>query len=162
MKNIFKLLDFFEEYFLATTLLLMLILTFTEVVSRYALHLSLAFAEEITINLFVWSVMVGAAAAAKHNHHIGFTLVSDLLPHFLRRWLVLLVAVISVSLLAVISYYGVLMVISQMQYGQLTPALEMPEWIMGLSIPVGSALCLLRFLQAGYNNWEELGEEEAR
>ena len=159
MGRLFKALDYFEEYFLATTLLFMLILTFAEVLSRYALHLSLAFAEEITINLFVWSVMVGAATAAKQNHHIGFTLISDMLPPYLRRWLMLFVAVVSVSLLALIAYYGILMVASQMQYGQMTPALEMPEWIMGLSIPVGAVLCLLRFGEAGYKSWEELTDE---
>jgi len=162
MDRFFKLLDEFEEYFLATTLMLMLILTFTEVVSRYALHLSFAFAEEITINLFVWSVRVGAATAAKHNHHIGFTLVSDLLPPSVRRWLILSVALVCVGVLGLIGWYGVEMVLSQMRYGQLTPALELPEWIMGLAIPVGALLCMIRFLQSGYTNWEELGKEDAQ
>jgi TRAP-type C4-dicarboxylate transport system permease small subunit len=158
----FKILDEFEEYFLATTLLVMLVLTFTEVVSRYVLHLSMAFAEEITINLFVWSVMVGAATAAKHNKHIGFTLLSDLMPPSVRRWLVLGVAAVCVGALGLIGWYGVTMVMSQMYYGQLTPALQMPEWIMGLSIPVGALLCMIRFLQAGCKDWQELGKEEAQ
>ncbi|GHV37107.1 C4-dicarboxylate ABC transporter permease [Synergistales bacterium] len=149
----FKFLDSFEDYFLSISLFLMLSLTFAEVISRYVLHLSMAFAEEVTINLFVWSVMVGAASAVKHGHHIGFTLITDVLPQSWRRVVMLFVAMVCIGILLVIVWYGCVMTMSQMYYNQKTPALEWPEWVMGLSVPVGGILCIFRFLQAARQNW---------
>lgn len=125
----------------------MLLLTFAEVLSRYFFHFSIAFAEEITINLFVWSVMVGAASAIKRGHHLGFTLITDALPYKLKRSVNIFVALICISILALIMWFGSKMVFSQILNNQKTPALELPEWVMGLSIPVGAMLCITRFAQ---------------
>lgn len=154
-----KLLDSFERYFLFVALFVMLVLTFAEVLSRYVFHFSIAFAEEITVNLFAWSVMIGAAVTAKKNGHVGFSLITDNLPLSLRRWVLLLVGFICSFVMLMFLYYGVEMVASQMLNGQRTPALEMPEWIMGLSIPVGAALCAIHFAQTGMKNWLKRGRE---
>ena len=62
-----KVFDSLEDWFLVITLGLMLILNFANVVSRYCLSTSIAFTEELTTNLFVWSSFIGAAAAAKRG-----------------------------------------------------------------------------------------------
>ncbi|MHC1758071.1 MAG: TRAP transporter small permease [Negativicutes bacterium] len=153
-----NLLDKFEEWFLAVSLTIMLALTVLEVASRYFLHLSLAFAEEITVNLFVWSVMIGAATAAKHNHHLGFSLITDYLSDNGKRVAAAVVALLCMGVFVLFGWYGVEMVESQIASGQTTPAMEMPEWIMGLSIPVGSLFCIFRFGQAGWKEWTKGGE----
>jgi TRAP-type C4-dicarboxylate transport system permease small subunit len=153
-----KQLDKFEEWFLALSLIIMLAITVVEVVSRYVFHLSLAFAEEITINLFVWSVMVGTATAAKHNHHLGFSLITDYLPAVWKRRATAAVALLCIGVFGLFGWYGVEMVESQIASGQTTPAMEIPEWIMGLAIPAGSLLCILRFGQAGWLEWKKGGE----
>lgn len=153
-----KWLDQFEEWFLAISLMIMLALTVIEVASRYFMHLSLAFAEEITVNLFVWSVMIGAATAAKHNHHLGFSLITDYLPDRWKRVAAAMVAALCIFVFALFAWYGVEMVESQIASNQTTPAMEIPEWIMGLSIPAGSLLCILRFGQAGWKDWKKGAE----
>ncbi len=152
-----KFLDYFEEWFLAISLVIMLGLTVVEVASRYVLHLSLAFAEEITVNLFVWSVMVGVATAAKHNHHLGLSIVTDYMSPAWQRRMAAAVAVLCILIFALFGWYGVEMVQSQIASDQKTPAMEIPEWLMGMSIPLGSLLCIIRFGQAGWAAWRKGG-----
>lgn len=151
-----KFMDIFEYCFLSTTLGIMLILSSAEIISRYALHLSLAFTEEITINLFVWSVMVGAAGAAKRRHHLGFNLLTEQLSPKGQRYAAIATSCICVFAFILFTVYGFEMVQSQIIYGQKTPALELPEWVMGLAVPVGSIFCILRFIQVAIENWEEV------
>lgn len=159
MDRFCKWLDNFEEYFLFITLSVMLVLTFAEVLSRYLFHFSIAFSEEITVNLFAWSIMVGSGAAAKRNAHVGFSLITDMLPAWLRRWILLLISLICAFVMLLFVYYGIEMVMSQIEGAQRTAVLELPEWLMGLSIPVGAVLCAIRFCQAGHANWEKLGKQ---
>ena len=87
----FKIIDAIEEWFLALSLGFMLLLNFSNVVSRYFLSMSWSFTEEITTNLFVWSCFLGAAAAAKRNSHLGLSLVTDMLSPKFQRWVGILV-----------------------------------------------------------------------
>jgi C4-dicarboxylate transporter DctQ subunit len=154
-----KWLDQFEEWFLAISLIIILALTVIEVASRYFMHLSLAFAEEITVNLFVWSVMIGAATAAKHNHHLGFSLITDYLPNRWKRVAAAIVAGLCIFVFVLFTWYGIEMVESQIASDQKTPAMEIPEWLMGLAIPAGSLLCIVRFGQAGWKEWKKEAEK---
>ena len=56
-----KILDKIEETICIVCLLAMTALVFANVFSRYVLHLSLSFSEEITTNLFVLLSMMGTA-----------------------------------------------------------------------------------------------------
>lgn len=153
----FKIIDAIEEWFLALSLGFMLLLNFSNVVSRYFLSMSWSFTEEITTNLFVWSCFLGAAAAAKRNSHLGLSLVTDMLSPKLQRWVAILVTGMSCLMFGVIIVTGFEMVQSQMASGQTTPALGMPEWTMGIAIPIGSLFCFIRFAQAGWIAWQKGG-----
>ena len=60
-----KILDKIEEYICIICLVAMTILVFANVFSRYALHASLSFSDEITTKLFILLSMLGTAIAAK-------------------------------------------------------------------------------------------------
>lgn len=153
----FKIIDTLEEWFLALSLGIMLILNFSNVLSRYFLSMSWSFTEEITTNLFVWSCFLGASAAAKRGSHLGLSLVTDMLSPNAQRWVAALVTLMSMSMFAVIIVTGVDMVQAQITSGQTTPALGLPEWSMGIAIPVGALFCLIRFAQAGWQAWQKGG-----
>ena len=154
-----KVFDSLEDWFLIVTLGAMMILNFANVVSRYMLSTSIAFTEELTTNLFVWSCFIGAAAAAKRGAHLGFSLVVDAMPAQLRRWVSAAVTLLSLAMFGIMFYLSLDMIQTQIMLKQETPALGMPEWIVSLAIPVGAIFCFVRFAQAGWVSWQKGGKQ---
>jgi len=144
---------------LIVTLGAMMILNFANVVSRYLLSTSIAFTEELTTNLFVWSCFIGAAAAAKRGAHLGFSLVVDSMPGLARRWVAALVTLLTLGMFGIMFVLSLDMIETQIMLKQETPALGMPEWIVSLAIPVGAAFCFIRFAQAGWLTWKKGGRQ---
>lgn len=141
------------------TLGAMMILNFANVVSRYLLSTSIAFTEELTTNLFVWSCFIGAGAAAKRGAHLGFSLVVDSMPRQASRVVTMLVTLLTLVMFAIMFVLSLDMIETQMMLKQETPALGMPEWIVSLAIPVGAAFCFVRFAQAGWISWQKGGRQ---
>ena len=152
-----KVFDSLEDWFLVITLGLMLILNFANVVSRYCLSTSIAFTEELTTNLFVWSSFIGAAAEAKRGAHLGFDLLVNSLPAPVRRLISALVTLVTLGMFALLFYYSIEMIQMQMMLKQETPALGWPEWVVSLALPVSSIFCFVRFAQAGWIAWQKGG-----
>ena len=72
-----KVLDWIEEIICVLCTIVMTVLVFANVISRYLLHSSLSFSEEITTYLFVLLSMMGTAIAAKRRAHLGLSIITD-------------------------------------------------------------------------------------
>lgn len=138
------------KWVLVISLAVMAILNFSNVLSRYVFHASLSFTGEITTNLFVYNTFIGAAVAARKGSHLGLTLISDRLNQKHQNILSMLVGIISAGLFAVLIYMGTGMVQAQIQYGQKTASLGVPEWWFGLAVPIGAFFIMMGFLVGGY------------
>ena len=71
---------------IATLYLLMIAITFAQVIFRYLLNSALPWAGELAIFLFIWIIFLGASIALMRGVHIGvdiFTLHNKLLALFL-------------------------------------------------------------------------------
>ncbi|MFO7887281.1 MAG: TRAP transporter small permease [Eubacteriales bacterium] len=145
-----KKLDYIEEFLLVLSLSIMVVINFGNVVSRYILHKSWSFSEEIMVYLFVYSTFIGASVAFKRGSHLGVTWLSEKLPEKGRKILLVFSAITTLALMIILLKFGVQMVRNQIMYNQTTPALGMPEWISGISMPIGAVLIGLRVLQNTY------------
>jgi len=152
-----KVFDSLEDWFLVVSLGAMMILNFANVVSRYLLSTSIAFTEELTTNLFVWSCFIGAGAAAKRGAHLGFDLIVNSMPSQAKRITSALVTLLTLAMFALLFILSLDMIETQIMLKQETPALGMPEWIVSLAIPVGALFCFVRFAQAGWIAWQKGG-----
>ena len=47
----------------------------------------------------------------------------------------------------IICYFGVFMALNQFNKGQVTGAMQLPEWIFGSFVPLGALLVTIRFAQ---------------
>ena len=63
--------DQIEEKLIAVILGLMTALTFANVVARYMFNTNILWALEMTVFLFAWLVLLGAAYAVKKGAHLG-------------------------------------------------------------------------------------------
>ncbi len=74
-----------ERALIAVLLAAMTLMVFAGVVSRYLLHQSLSYMEELVRYLFVWATFLGAAAATQQRAHLGLTYLGDRLSGSWRR-----------------------------------------------------------------------------
>jgi TRAP-type C4-dicarboxylate transport system permease small subunit len=132
---------------MAISLTIMVLINFGNVLSRYFIHASWAFTEELLVILFVWNTMLASAVAFKHKAHLGLSVLTDLFPEKFQKVVVIFGAVLTVGLMAILARYGIDMVANQIKYNQKTPAMNLPEWIASISISVGALIIILRVIE---------------
>ena len=142
-----KILNKIEEGICILCLIAMTTLVFANVFSRYVLHLSLSFSEEITTNLFVLLSMMGTAIAARRRAHRGLSILTDAVNPKLRRALLVFGFGLATVFSFAVFFYGIKMVRNEYILGQVTPSMQWPEWIYGCFVPFGAAFMTLRFAQ---------------
>lgn len=155
-----KVLDKLEEIILVIALLTMTVIAFANIISRNFAEISLSFTEELTINLFVLLTFVGTAVGVRNYAHLGFTLFYDLGGKWVKRSMIAISTLAGLVLFGVLFWYGIQTILFQMDIGQKTPALGWPTWVMTMSLPIGAALCLIRTVQVGWQEWQLTPSEE--
>lgn len=142
-----KVFDYIEEGLIALSLLVMVAINFGNVLSRYILHASWSFSEELMVILFVYNSFLGASLAYRRGAHLGFTMLTDALHGPSKRAVVVFSTVLTLALMGLLAWYGAEMVGGQMEYNQRTPALGLPESLAGMSVPLGALLISFRVIQ---------------
>ena len=142
-----KILNKIEEGICILCLIAMTTLVFANVFSRYVLHLSLSFSEEITTNLFVLLSMMGTAIAARRRAHLGLSILTDAVSPKVRRALLIFGFGLATVFCFAVFFYGIKMVRNEYILGQVTPSMQWPEWIYGCFVPFGAFFMTLRFAQ---------------
>ena len=141
-----RIFDKIEEILAAACLIVMTILTFANVVARYLFSASFSFSEEITTYLFVLLSMLGTAIAAKRRAHLGLSIVTDAVGPKAEKVLKIIGYFVAVLFTGAIFYYGILMVRNQRILGQVTAGMQWPEWIYGMTVPLGAGILLVRYI----------------
>jgi TRAP-type C4-dicarboxylate transport system permease small subunit len=145
-----RLADRLEEAACVLIFAVMTVVTFANVVTRYAIRYSLAFTEELVVSLFVWLTLLGTAIAFRQSSHLAFTWVADRAPARLRRALPWLSAGLGVLLFLALGWYGVGQIRMERLLGTTSEALAVPQWWYTAGIPVFSALIVVRIVQAAW------------
>ncbi|MCT1765829.1 TRAP transporter small permease [Brevibacterium casei] len=156
-----KILRLFEDWVVILSFAVIIIVTFVNVLSRYVLKASLAFSEEITINLLVVMTMMGAVVGIRLGAHLGFTFLVENSRGRTRQVLVTASAVLVILFLAVLLIWGGEMLINQAVRGRATPSLGIPQWLFTLSIPLAGLLGIIRTVQAAREALHEDTSAEA-
>lgn len=89
--------DQIEETLIAAILGIMTVITFANVVMRYAFNSNILWALETTVFLFAWLVLLGASYAVKKTMHLGVDALLNLFPPAVCRLLALLSAVVCLT-----------------------------------------------------------------
>jgi len=154
-----KFLDKFEEYTCAAMLLFMALLAFANVIVRYLTTMSFAFSEELLVNLFVWITMLGAAIGMRKGAHLSMTMAANALPRRYQKVIAVISMVCGGGLFALLFAHGVNLVVSEYRSQMTTYSMGLPMWWFGLAVPVGSAVLIIRVVQAGLSEIRELGRK---
>jgi len=161
-----------EETFIAVALGLMTLITFANVVARYVFNDNILWALEVTVVLFAWLVLVGAAYGVKKTFHIGVDVVINILPTPLKKLAALatVLACLAFSLMMLKGAWDywypfaterVWMETNDIPMLDILRFIEplmnegehyekLPRFIPYFALPLGMALLVFRFLQAGF------------
>ena len=145
-----RYLDNIEEYVIGIILFVMLSIVFLNALSRYLFNLNMASSMEIVTSLFPWLTFLGGAVVVQKKGHIGFSLLTDQFPERIRRYVPMFAAGCMVFVFATFAFLGLEMVRFERETHQVTAALELPTWVIELSIPLGSLAVIIRTIQANF------------
>lgn len=170
-------IDQLEQSFIAILLGLMTLITFANVIARYGFNANILWALETTVFLFAWLVLVGASYCVKIGVHLGVDVMVTHLSPALRKLfgLVAVAACLAFSILLLVgaweywapfvgkrAWYEVNDIRMPEFLQFLAPWLnegerweKLPRFIPYFALPLGMALLLFRFLQAGWRIWTD-------
>lgn len=149
-----------ERNVLIAALAVMVIVIFTNVVMRYVFNSALSWSEEFARYLFIWFSWIGVSAGFKDNEHLKVEILSTKL---LRRGLVksnevvnIIVNLFWLATTAIVTYYGFIVVSSQMSLNVVTPAMRIPVWLGYLSVPACSGVLGIRLIVSIFQSFSKL------
>lgn len=146
-KQFMNILAMIEKWILVIATLVILVLTAGNVFSRYVIHQSWSFTEEIVVAVFVLISLVSAALSAREGGLVSLPLITDMLPKKTRKPIIIFVTAISIFFSVVLFKYGVDKVLTQLANGKRTFVLNIPEWIFWIYVPIGAGCMVLHFLE---------------
>jgi len=154
LKKIIELLTSVFEIFSAACLLFITGLVITQVVMRYVFNYPLTWSEELAIITFIYLGFMGIGCAYAERKHLYIDALLVMIPKSVVK--VINCVVLSLSTLFLIILVGetikTIIIISKM--GMTTTALELPMFVIHLSVPVG---CLFFLIQV-VRRFDNLGE----
>lgn len=139
-----------EEWLIAGLFAGMTLLTFIQVVLRYAFDSGLLWALEATIYMFGWMVLIGISYGVRVRAHIGVDAAVALLPQRWQRAMGLLAAAICLVYAGYMLYGAWGYVAKLYKIGVEAQDIALPRWLLTSAIVVGFALFIVRLLEAGY------------
>lgn len=104
---------------------------------------SLAWTEELSRFLFVWTIWLGMAAGFRHGQHPSLNFLSAISPPRLQPLLRLLQAAAATVFFAIVCRYGVELVQQQLRYSEVSATLQLGKWLTTVPLVLGSALAIL-------------------
>jgi len=164
-----RAVDAIEETIIALLLGAMTLITFANVVARYAFNDNILWALEVTVFMFAWLVLLGASYAVKKQIHIGVDVVTSHVGPRTRRVLAILavLACLAFSLLLLKGAWDYWYPFATKRAFLETDDVPMPEFLQFLSdalnegeryeriprfipyfvLPLSMALLTIRYLQ---------------
>ena len=147
MRTLIYLSRHLNDYIQTLVSILGIIMTMvvaSQVFSRYVLNHSLFWSEELARMILVWLTFLGSTVAYYHGFHPGVDSVFKRLPENLKRILELISYLAGIMLFTVMVVWG-----SKFAWFvklQITPALNLPKWIVMVVVPVCGIIFLIHAL----------------
>lgn len=162
MNSIKKLLGYIEnaiEYLSMATLVIMVILIFTQVITRYIFHFVLTWSEETSIILMIWFGFISVAIGVKRGIHLNISALVNLFPKSLQKIIYILdeVAVLVFGIIAVTCGID----LTKATLDSTLPATQLPSAVIYAVLPVSGVMlsiyALVRIVDILQTNKNELG-----
>ena len=144
MGYIERLLVRVNAFIIGLMMIVMFVLVFTNVVTRYCFGFSIATAEEISTFLMIWVTYLGAGLALREGRHASIDFFQDLLGNRLKTIVRALLGILLILFFGLLCWYGAKF--SHFGWGLETIATQIPKGIPYLCVPLGAALFVVHLI----------------
>lgn len=152
MSRFDRILARIENFLAAATLGTAAGLAIVGVILRYVFDYIIFWSGEAVIYLIIFSTFIGAVITLRHNEHVSVDILPLVLGERGKKVLTLLGSVMIVVYCGIIGFYAWILVTEPGIRNTVTPALDLPLWIVYLALPIGLTLMLLRSLEIVYRS----------
>ncbi len=143
-----KTLSRFEEFVLSYSVIFMAILLIVGVFMRNVMNKSLTFSEEVASALLILVSFFGLGYCARKGRHITMSIVFDMLNNKYKKLFMVVISFVSAVATAYITYLAVKYVLSVQNLGRVTPALQIPMYIIYSVVPFGFLLSTIEYIRS--------------
>ncbi len=146
--TIHKISDFLDKVcskLIIVILAIMVATTSLQIISRVFFS-ALSWSEELTRYLLVYLTFLGASSVYKKKGHISVLALQDLLPPGFKKYVSILVILLSGIFFTLATFYGLKYM--GLQGSQLSAALRIPMKYIYMSIPLGFAIMILHSIDS--------------
>ena len=128
--------------------LIALVIGLLQVVGRYIDPArAISYAEEVIVYLIIWAIMIVSSQLVRRDGHVRPDLVLRLLPPRYLRLVEIFNCLVAIVFCSALVWYGWQIVDTSLLIDETSSTdLQFPMWIYYLSLPVGGALMLLRYI----------------
>ena len=142
--KIMKFVTWVENIVLAVSMLLVLILTFGNVIARKVFNHSWGFTEEIVVAVFVLISLLASGVAAKDGGLINLGLITDNVGPWTKKVLHVISTIICVAYSLILTYEGIGRIKADHTF---SPILHIPKGIFWGFVVVGGISLTLHFIE---------------
>jgi C4-dicarboxylate transporter DctQ subunit len=142
-----------EETIIAVLLAGMALVTFSQVVARYAFNSGAVWALELTTLLFAWLVLFGMSYGIKVGLHLGVDFFVNMLGPKVVRAAALFAVACGVAYASILFVGSWVYLTKLYKIGITTEDLHLPRWLAYSILPIGLALLGIRCVEAGIQIW---------
>lgn len=143
-KKVMRIITWIEEIVLAIASILVLVLTFGNVIARYIFHHSWGFAEEIVVAVFVLISLLAAGVAARTGDLVNLALVPDNVEPKTRKVLHIISTIIAVIYSLILAWQGFGRMLADHTY---SPILHINKSIFWSFVLIGGVSLALHFIE---------------
>lgn len=152
LRRIDDLIGRFEAFVLSAGILLLAVNMAANVLGRVFFHHSFYFAEELGSILMVLITFIGIGYAARQGRHIRMSALTDQLSRPARKAVMLLITASTAAVMFLLACYAVGYIAVVARLGSVTPALEIPLYLVYLWLPIGFVITGVQYLLAFVQN----------
>ncbi len=151
-----------EYYIVTCCMVLLIVFSSLQIMSRFLLNFSLSWTEEICRYLFILMIYVGMSLGFKYNKHVRVEIIDLICPPHILKHINTFCNIVVIVLLCMIGYASLDIVKNAYSVNQTSPALNIPMFIVYSIIPIMFVVTIIRILQVILNRYgiiEMKGEE---
>jgi TRAP-type C4-dicarboxylate transport system permease small subunit len=142
-----KTISKFEEFVLSYSIIAMAALLIIGVFMRTVMNSSLTFSEEVASALLVLVSFFGLGYCARKGKHITMSIVFDMVSNKYKKLFMIVISFVSAIATSYITFLAVKYVLSVQKLGRVTPALQIPIYIVYSVVPLGFLLVTIEYIR---------------
>lgn len=154
-----KLITNLDQYISAVLFIVIMLLLFLQVISRYVFGHSFTWTEELSILLFVWMTYLGVSSAVTYRKNLRIDALLDVVPFPVKKVLLIVSDVIFIvfNLYLIVPFVELIGSIGSSK----TPILGIPKaityWLIPVILVVTSVKLVFDIIKLIHENKKELG-----